>query len=172
MEKFNMENHQNSSMALRFLLTKMKKEVSLTARYSCMKPIIAENATVRILDERDVIIRKFKKAVTDSDSVVRAGADKPAITNLMSIYGAFTGKNFEEIEKEFDGKGYGEFKLAVGEACVDALGPVQAEFKRILADKKYLEDIMAKGAMEASRDSRRTMSKVRRRIGFTDMPRF
>ncbi len=131
-----------------------------------------ENATVRILDERDVIIRKFKKAVTDSDSVVRAGADKPAITNLMSIYGAFTGKNFEEIEKEFDGKGYGEFKLAVGEACADALGPVQAEFKRILADKKYLEDIMAKGAMEASRDSRRTMSKVRRRVGFTDMPRF
>lgn len=131
-----------------------------------------ENATVRILDERDVIIRKFKRAVTDSGSEVRAAADKPGVTNLMSIYGAFTGKTFEEIEREFEGKGYGEFKLAVGEACADGLANVQAEFKRLAADKKYLEEIMAKGAREAAHDSLRTMSKVRRKVGFTEMPRY
>ena len=90
----------------------------------------------------------------------------------MSIYGAFTGKTFEEIEREFEGRGYGEFKLAAGEACADALAPVQAEFKRLVQDKKYLEDMMAKGAAEAHHDSLRTMSKVRRKIGFTEKPRF
>ena len=75
-------------------------------------------------------------------------------------------------EFEFEGKGYGDFKLAVGEACADALAPVQAEFKRLVQDKKYLEDMMAKGAAEAHHDSLRTMSKVRRKIGFTEKPRF
>ncbi len=131
-----------------------------------------ENATVRILDERDVIIRKFKRAVTDSGSEVRAAADKPGVTNLMSIYGAFTGKSFEEIEREFAGKGYGDFKLAVGEVCADGLADVQAEFKRLSADKKFLEEIMAKGAREAAHDAFRTMSKVRRKVGFTEMPRY
>ena len=131
-----------------------------------------ENATVRILDPRDAIIRKFKRAVTDSGSEVRAADDKPGVTNLMSIYGAFTGKTFEEIEREFEGKGYGDFKLAVGEACADALAPVQAEFARLVADKKYLEEVMAKGAREAAHDSLRTMSKVRRKVGFTEMPRY
>ena len=88
--------------------------------------------------------------------------------NLMSIYGAFTGKTMEEIEREFDGKGYGEFKLAVGETCADALAPVQAEFARLSADKAYLEEVMLKGAQAAAHDAARTMSKVRRKIGFID----
>ena len=87
--------------------------------------------------------------------------------NLMSIYGAFTGKSMDDIEKEFEGVGYGDFKLAVGEVCADALAPVQAEFNRLSADKAYLEEIMIKGADAASRDAARTMSKVRRKIGFT-----
>ena len=131
-----------------------------------------ENATVRILDERDVIIKKFKRAVTDSEAEICAREGKDGIINLMSIYGAFTGKTFEEIEREFAGKGYGDFKMAVGEACADALAPVQAEFKRLMQDKKYLEDMMLKGAMEAHHDSLRTMSKVRRKIGFIEKPRF
>ncbi len=125
-----------------------------------------ENAVVRILDPRDVIIRKFKKAVTDSDSVVRYADGKDGINNLMSIYGAFTGKSMEEIEHEFDGKGYGDFKLAVGEVCADALAPVQSEFARLSADKAYLESIMINGAEQAAHDAERTMSKVRRKIGF------
>jgi len=131
-----------------------------------------ENATVRILDERDVIIRKFKRAVTDSGNEIRALEGKDGIINLMSIYSSFTGKSFEEIEREFEGCGYGDFKLAVGEACADALTPVREEFKRLMNDKAYLESVIAKGAMEAYRDSQRTMSKVRRKVGFIEKPRF
>ena len=128
-----------------------------------------ENATVRILDPKDVIIRKFKRAVTDSGSEVRYAEDKPGVSNLISIYGAFTGKSVEEVEREFEGKGYGDFKLAVGEACADALAPVQAEFNRLSADKGYLEEVMAKGAEDAARSAARTMSKVRRKIGFVEL---
>ena len=89
----------------------------------------------------------------------------------MTIYGAFTGKSFDEIEREFEGKGYGDFKSAVGETCADALAPVQSEFERLLSDKEYLEGIMKRGAAEAATAAARTMSKVRRRIGFTELPR-
>ena len=130
-----------------------------------------ENAVVRVLDPRDVIMRKFKRAVTDSGSEIRRGEGKDGIENLMSIYGAFTGKSFDEIEREFAGKGYGDFKMAVGEACADALAPVQEEFARLLADKAYLESVMKNGAMEAAYAASRTMSKVRRKVGFTEMPR-
>ena len=130
-----------------------------------------ENAVVRILDDKDAIVRKFKRAVTDSDTEIRAGADKPGITNLLTIYSCFTGKTVEEAEKEFAGLGYGDFKLAVGEACADALAPVRAEFDRLIADKAYLETVMAEGAEAAYRCARRTMSKVRRKIGFTELKR-
>ena len=131
-----------------------------------------ENAVVRILDPKDVILRKFKRAVTDSGSEVRRGEGKEGVENLMSIYGAFTGKSMDEIEREFEGKGYGDFKAAVGEACADKLTPIQDEFNRLMADKAYLEKVMAEGAREAAHDTLRTMSKVRRKIGFTEMPRY
>jgi len=130
-----------------------------------------ENAVVRILDPRDAIIRKFKRAVTDSESEIVYREGKDGIMNLMSIYSAFTGKTMDEIEREFAGKGYGDFKLAVGETCADALAPVQAEFARLMNDKAYLEDVMIKGADAAARDAYRTMSKVRRKIGFTEPKR-
>lgn len=128
-----------------------------------------ENATVRILDPKDVIIRKFKRAVTDSGSEIRRGDGKDGVMNLMSIYGAFTGKTMDEIEHEFEGVGYGDFKLAVGEVCADALAPVRSEFDRLMSDKAYLESVMIKGADNAAHDAARTMSKVRRKIGFTDL---
>ncbi len=124
------------------------------------------NASVWVLDDRDTIIRKFKRAVTDSESEVCAREGKDGIINLMSIYGAVTGKNFDEIESEFKGKGYGEFKLAVGEAVADKLAPMQAEFRRISADKGYIEDCMKKGAEKAFRASRRTLQKVQKKVGF------
>lgn len=127
-----------------------------------------ENATVRILDDKDTIIRKFKRAVTDSDSVVRYGEDKPGISNLMTIYSCFTGKDFAEIEKEFDGKGYGDFKMAVGEACADALTPVRTRFQELMADKAYLESIAKAGAEHAAYIARKTLSKVYRKVGFVE----
>ena len=124
------------------------------------------NAVVYILDDKDTIIRKFKRAVTDSDTCVRFADGKDGINNLMTIYSCFTGKDIDEIEREFDGKGYGEFKLAVGETCADALAPVQARFKELAADKALLEAQMRRGAEEASYYARRTLGKVQKKLGF------
>lgn len=125
------------------------------------------NASVYLLDSRDDIIRKFKRAVTDSDTVVKRAEGKDGINNLMTIYSCFTGKSDEETEREFDGRGYGDFKLAVGEVCADALAPVQAEFARLAADKAYLESIMKQNAEFASYLANKTLSKVYRKVGFT-----
>ncbi len=127
------------------------------------------NASVWILDDRDTIIRKFKRAVTDSETEVCAREGKDGIINLMSIYGGVTGKTFDEIEAEFKGKGYGDFKLAVGEAVADKLAPLQEEFKRITADKTYIEDCMKKGAEKAYKVSRKTLQKVQKKVGFVQI---
>ena len=94
---------------------------------------------------------------------------KDGINNLMTIYSCFTQKSFEEIEREFAGQGYGDFKLAVGEACADALAPVRDEFARLIKDKAFLEQQMKKGADEASYYARKTVSKVKRKLGFVSL---
>ena len=127
-----------------------------------------QNAVVYILDSKDDVIRKFKRAVTDSGNEIKFTEDKPGISNLMTIYRAFTGKSYDEIEREFDGRGYGDFKLAVGEACADGLAGVRDEFARLIADKAHLEAVMKAGAEEAAYYARKTMSKVRRKIGFVN----
>ena len=124
------------------------------------------NAVVYILDDKDTIIRKFKRAVTDSDTRVCIGEDKHGINNLIGIYSCFTGKTVEEIEREFEGQGYGTFKVAVGEACADALAPIQQKFKEYMSDKAFLEAQMKRGAEEASYYARRTLSKVQKKLGF------
>ena len=127
------------------------------------------NAVVYILDDRDTIIRKFKRAVTDSDTCVKYAEGKDGINNLMTIYSVFTGKTLDEIEREFEGKGYGDFKMAVGEVCADALAPVQEKFKCFMSDKAQLEAQMKKGAEEASYVARRTLSKVQKKLGFVQI---
>ncbi len=123
-------------------------------------------ATVMLNDEPNVIMNKFKSAVTDSETCVRFGEGKDGINNLMTIYSAVTKKSFEQIEADFSGKGYGDFKKAVGEAVVEELRPVQAEYKRILADKAYLTECEKAGAEKASRIAARTLSKVMKKVGF------
>jgi tryptophanyl-tRNA synthetase len=97
---------------------------------------------------------------------VRFAEGKDGINNLMSIYSCFTGKDFGEIEREFEGRGYGDFKLAVGEVTADALAPVQKRHAELLADKAYLEATMKKGAEEAAYYARKTLSKVQKKLGF------
>ena len=126
-------------------------------------------AYVAILDGRDDIIRKFRRAVTDSGSDVRFADGKDGICNLMNIYSAITGKENDEIEREFEGKSYGDFKLAVGEAVADALSPLQNEYARLIADKAYLEQIMREGAETASSIARKTMRKVYKKTGFVQL---
>ena len=127
------------------------------------------NGTVYLLDQPDVIMRKFKKAVTDSDTerCVRYDlANKPGVSNLMSIYSACTGKTFEAIEAEFEGQGYGAFKPAVGEAVVETLRPIREESERLLKDKAYLETVYKAGADKASYIANKTLRKVYKKVGF------
>ncbi len=128
-----------------------------------------QNGCVYILDSEDVIIKKFKRAVTDSDSVIKYADGKDGINNLMSIYGAISGKSFDEIEKEFDGKMYGDFKLAVGQCVSDALKPIREEFARISADKAYLEECYKLGAERAIAVTERTLAKVNHKVGFINL---
>ena len=128
---------------------------------------------VFLMDKPEEIARKFKRAVTDSDTencVRYAPAEKPGVANLMSIYSSVTGKSFPEIEKEFEGKGYGVFKPAVGDAVIEALRPVREEAERILADKAYLQQVYTEGAQKASYVARKTLRKVYKRIGFVEKP--
>ena len=124
------------------------------------------NSYIAFTDDTDTIIRKFKRAVTDSDTRVYYGEGKDGINNLMSIYGAITGKSNEEIEKEFDGKGYGDFKLAVGEAVASALAPIQAKYNDLLNNKDYLESVYRNGAETAAKIAFRTLAKVSKKVGF------
>lgn len=124
------------------------------------------NSWVAVLDKPDVIIKKFKRAVTDSEAVVRYAEGKDGINNLMSIYSAVTGKTNEEIEREFDGKGYGDFKAAVGETVVDMLTPIQNRFSEYMADKQYLEECYKKCDEQALYISQKTLKKAMKKIGF------
>ncbi len=123
--------------------------------------------TIDLLDEPNIILSKFKKAVTDSETCVKYDPkNKKGVSNLMSIYSASTGKTFKEIEAEFEGKGYGAFKPAVGEAVVELLRPIREKATQLLSDKAYLEGIYKDGAQKASALAARTLTKVYKKVGF------
>ena len=124
------------------------------------------NDVIFIDEAPEDIIKKVKKAVTDSENVVRYNpVEKPGISNLMGIYGALTGKNEEEIEKEFEGQGYGKFKMAVADAIVKKLKPIQEKYNELLNNKEYLESIYSKGAENARKLASKTLEEVKRKIG-------
>ena len=126
------------------------------------------NGRVCLMDKPEDILRKFKRAVTDSETgrcVYYDPEKKPGVANLMQIYSSCTGKSFQEIEAEFDGKGYGVFKPAVGEAVVETLRPIREEAEHILKDKAYLENIYRTGAERASHVAERTLRKVYKKVG-------
>ena len=123
------------------------------------------NATISILDDEKTIIKKFKRAVTDSEMEVVFREGKDGINNLMTIYSAVTGKSLESITDEFSGKGYGDFKAAVGEAVSEELRPVRERFNELMADKAELERLMKQGAEIATKISGRTLTKVRKKVG-------
>ncbi|MDO4287897.1 MAG: tryptophan--tRNA ligase [Eubacterium sp.] len=128
------------------------------------------NGFVSILDDPDTVIRKFKRAVTDSEAEIRYDKEnKPGVSNLMEIYSCATGDTLEAIQQGFEGKGYGDFKVAVGEAVAETLRPIQEEYKRLLADKAYLEEVMKKNAQRASHIAGKTLAKVRRKTGFINL---
>ena len=128
------------------------------------------NGFISILDDTDTIMRKFKKAVTDSEGEIAYREGKDGINNLINIYSSITGKTPEEVVAEFAGKGYGDFKMAVGEVVADELKPIREKYEDLRKNKDYLEKIYKTGAENAYRISNRTLSKVKRKVGFVDRP--
>ena len=142
--------------------------MSLNQPDSKMSKSIPEGC-VYLMDSPDDIMRKFKRAITDSDTencVRYDRANKPGVATLIDIYAAVTGKTYEQIEVEFEGKGYGAFKPAVGEAVVELLRPVREETVRLLGDKAYLEGLYRAGAEKAASVAQRTLRKVHKKVGF------
>ncbi len=127
-----------------------------------------QNGCIYVLDDKDTIIRKFKKAVTDSEADIRFADGKDGINNLITIYSVITSKSVSDVEAEFSGKGYGDFKLAVGEAVADKLAPIRAEHEKLMKDKGYLKQCYINGAEKAQRITQRTLTKVYRKVGFVD----
>ncbi|MBR5388312.1 MAG: tryptophan--tRNA ligase [Clostridia bacterium] len=129
------------------------------------------NGFISIDDDKDAVIRKFKRAVTDSGSEIVAREDKPGISNLLNIYCAVTGKTLSEAEKEFQGKGYGDFKLKVGEAVAEVIDPIRQEKNRLLQNKDYLDDVLKTGAERAERIAYKTLNKVYKKVGLLQRKR-
>lgn len=125
-----------------------------------------ENSYILVMDKPDDIMRKFKRAVTDSEGSIRRAPDKPGVSNLIDIYAAVTGATPEAVENEFAGKGYGVFKPAVGEAVVEALRPIREETERLLNDKAALEALYRQGAEKAQAIAYKTLRKVHKKVGF------
>lgn len=130
------------------------------------------NAFVSVSDDPDTVMRKFKRAVTDSDDKIIYSEDKPGISNLLTIYAAFKGIEIADAEKEFTGKGYGEFKLKVGEAVVEKIEPIRQEKNRILQDKGYIDEVLKQGAMKAGYIAEKTLAKVYKKVGLIPKGRF
>lgn len=126
------------------------------------------NASIFLMDEPDVIMRKCKRAVTDSEAQILYREEQLGVKNLIDIYSACTGKRPEEVVKEFDGRGYGEFKLAVGEAVVSVLKPLQDEAARLNKDKAYIDSIIKKNAEKADYYAMKTLRKVQKKVGFPE----
>lgn len=130
------------------------------------------NATIYLVDDRDTIIRKFKKAVTDSDAEVRFDREnKPGVSNLMEIYGVVTDKTMEEVEREFAGKGYGDFKLAVGESVADMLAPFHEKCAEFEKDKTFIDECIKENADKASYYANKTLRKVHKKLGLVERVR-
>ena len=126
------------------------------------------NASIYLLDDPDTIMRKCKRAVTDSEGQILYRDEQPGVKNLIDIYSACTGKTPEETVKEFDGKGYGDFKIAVGEAVVAILKPLQDEAARLEKDKAYLDGIIKTNAEKAGYFANKTLRKVQKKVGFPE----
>ena len=124
------------------------------------------NGWIALLDKPEDIMRKFKRAVTDSDGGVHYAEGKDGVNNLMGIYSCVTGKSYEQIETEFEGKGYGDFKTAVAEALIEHLRPIQERYAQLIQDKAYLQSCYAESAQKALSISQRTLNKVMKKIGF------
>ena len=140
-----------------------------TAKMSKSDP--NQMSTVYITDRPEEIRKKIMSSVTDSSAEVRAGDDKPGVTNLLTIMSACTGRSMDALQSEFAGKGYGDFKKAVADAVVETLDPVRVRYEELIKDRDALNKVFKAGAEQAQAVAFKTLSKVNRKVGFVERPR-
>ncbi len=126
------------------------------------------NASIYLMDDPDAVMRKCKRAVTDSEGIILYRDEQPGVKNLIDIYSACTGKKPEEVVEEFDGRGYGDFKIAVGEALISIMKPIQEEHARLSKDKAYVDGIIKENAEKAAYYANKTLRKVQKKVGFPE----
>ena len=129
------------------------------------------NGSIYLMDDPDTVVRKCKRAVTDSGSEVRYSEQKPGISNLLEIYSGCLGKSMEEAEKDFAGKGYGDFKMGVAEAVISVLKPLQEEYNRLQKEKDYIDSLIKENDEKAAYFANKTLRKVKKKLGLTEKPR-
>ena len=165
-DRFNGAHGQTFTVPEPFIGQKGARIMSLQDPLSKMsKSDVNPKASVSVLDTPDVIVKKFKSAVTDSEACVRYAEGKDGINNLMTIYSCCTGLGYDEIEKDFEGKGYGDFKAAVAEAVIEELRPLRENYQKIIADKAFITEAAAIGAERALRVSQKTLQKAQKKVG-------
>lgn len=171
-EKFNHRYSETFKVPEPFISKVGSRIMSLqdpTAKMSKSDPNQA--ATVYITDRSDEIRKKIMSSVTDSGSEVRAGDDKPGVTNLLTIMSACTGRSMDTLQAEFSGKGYGDFKKAVADAVVATIDPVRTRYEELIKDREALNKVFKAGAEQAQAVAFKTLSKVNRKVGFVERPR-
>ncbi|HRX08102.1 MAG TPA: tryptophan--tRNA ligase, partial [Candidatus Limiplasma sp.] len=142
--------------------------MSLQEPTSKMSKSDTEDTYISMLDRPDDIRRKIKRAVTDSEAVIRFDPEnKPGVSNLLSIAAALTGKTIESVVEELSGKGYGDLKNTVAEVVIEALRPIQSEFDRLMADKAYVQGVLSRNAEIVAKRAARTLNKVKKKVGYT-----
>ncbi len=165
-DRFNGAHGRTFTVPEPFIGQKGARIMSLQDPLSKMsKSDVNPKASVSVLDTPDVIVKKFKSAVTDSEACVRYAEGKDGINNLMTIYSCCTGLDYDEIEKDFEGKGYGDFKAAVAEAVIEELRPLRENYQKIITDKAFITEAAAIGAERALRVSQKTLQKAQKKVG-------
>ena len=171
-EKFNHRYSDTFKVPAPFISKVGSRIMSLqdpTAKMSKSDPNQA--STVYITDRPEEIRKKIMSSVTDSGAEVRAGDDKPGVTNLLTIMSACTGRSLDVLQSEFVGKGYGDFKKAVADAVVATLDPVRLRYDDLIKDREALNKVFKAGAEQAQAVAFKTLSKVNRKVGFVERPR-
>ena len=124
------------------------------------------NNYISLLDDSNVIMKKFKRAVTDSETEIKYDENRKGLHNLINIYSSYTGKTPDQIEDMYEGKMYSDFKVDLADIVIDALRPIQEEYNKIYNDKGYLDQLLKEGAEKARYQARKTLDKVYRKVGF------
>ncbi len=171
-QKFNHQYSETFTIPKPFMPKTGSRIMSLTDPTRKMsKSDENERASLFILDEPDQIKKKISSAVTDSGSEIKSDPEKPGVSNLLGIHSALSGKDINQLEEHFSGKGYGVLKAELTELIIESLSPVREKYHDLIKDKNYLKSVLSRGAETAQKRAYKILGKVYRKVGFPERDR-